>query len=66
MNDFTQSALYIGNVRHRRFTPTRHDFSYKLFLSWINLKVSPRLNFLILTIRLNEIQSSYDKQGRKI
>jgi len=38
MNDFTQSALYVGNVRHRRFTPTRHDFSYKLFLSWINLK----------------------------
>ena len=38
MTDFSKSAIYCGNVCHRRFSPARHDFSYKLFLSWINLK----------------------------
>ena len=31
------SALYSGRVRHRRFTPQPHVFSYRLFLLWLDL-----------------------------
>lgn len=31
------SCLYVGQVRHRRFAPRRHDFSYKLFQLYIDL-----------------------------
>jgi len=31
------SCLYVGQVRHRRFSPKQHDFSYKLFYTCIDL-----------------------------
>ncbi|MFN8588505.1 MAG: DUF1365 domain-containing protein [Candidatus Eisenbacteria bacterium] len=31
------SALYFGRVRHRRHAPRAHDFSYPLFLTWLDL-----------------------------
>ncbi len=31
------SAIYVGEVRHRRFSPKKHHFSYKLFLLAIDL-----------------------------
>ncbi len=31
------SCLYEGAVRHRRFTPRAHDFSYRLFLLYLDL-----------------------------
>ncbi|MGX5914055.1 DUF1365 domain-containing protein [Aliidiomarina sp. Khilg15.8] len=31
------SAIYYGSVRHRRFTPTRHDFSYRIMQWWLAL-----------------------------
>ncbi len=31
------SAIYVGDVRHRRFSPKKHNFSYKLFLLAIDL-----------------------------
>ena len=31
------SCLYEGQVRHRRFTPRAHEFSYRLFLAYIDL-----------------------------
>jgi len=31
------SCLYVGQVKHRRFSPKRHDFSYKLFYTCIDL-----------------------------
>jgi DUF1365 family protein len=31
------SALYIGRVRHRRFAPRTHAFSYPLFMLWLDL-----------------------------
>jgi len=39
----THSALYEGTVRHRRFTPTRHDFRYRLFLAYLDLDELPGL-----------------------
>jgi uncharacterized protein len=31
------SCLYVGQVRHRRFTPKEHGFSYKLFYVYLDL-----------------------------
>ncbi|GAB3521524.1 DUF1365 domain-containing protein [Photobacterium alginatilyticum] len=31
------SGLYVGTVRHRRFTPVEHSFSYPMFMSLIDL-----------------------------
>ena len=32
-----QSALYLGNLRHRRFSPREHDFSYAVFMAFWTL-----------------------------
>jgi DUF1365 family protein len=32
-----KSCLYVGQVRHRRFSPKSHQFSYKLFLVHLDL-----------------------------
>lgn len=31
------SALYIGRLSHRRFAPRRHEFSYRLFMVYLDL-----------------------------
>jgi len=31
------SALYLGRVRHRRFAPRPHEFSYRLFMVYLDL-----------------------------
>ena len=36
-----KSCLYVGQVRHRRFTPRAHQFSYKLFLVYLDLSELP-------------------------
>ena len=36
-----KSCLYVGRVRHRRFTPREHKFSYKLFLVYLDLSELP-------------------------
>ena len=33
----THSAIYAGTVRHRRYSPAPHEFSYRMFLAWIDL-----------------------------
>lgn len=37
------SAIYQGNVRHRRFHPKHHEFSYQATLFYIDLDELPRL-----------------------
>ncbi len=37
------SAIYQGNVYHKRFTPTVHEFRYDIYLFWIKLKELPEL-----------------------
>lgn len=37
------SALYSGHVRHRRFTPVDHQFSYRIFMPLIDLDELPLL-----------------------
>src|SRR5690606_23938951 len=31
------SAIYEGSVRHRRFSPRRHAFNYRVFMMYIDL-----------------------------
>lgn len=31
------SQLYIGKIRHRRFSPRRHEFTYRLFMLYLDL-----------------------------
>lgn len=31
------SRLFIGNVRHRRFTPVNHELNYSLFMPAIDV-----------------------------
>jgi DUF1365 family protein len=39
----TASALYRGEVRHRRFAVAEHEFSYPLTLAYLDLDELPRL-----------------------
>ena len=32
-----ESCLYTGRLRHRRFSPTLHSFSYPIYLSYLDL-----------------------------
>ena len=32
-----QSALYFGTLRHRRFEPARHEFTYPLFMAFLDV-----------------------------
>ena len=37
------SRIYVGRVRHRRFTPAQHAFSYRLFMMYLDLDELPGL-----------------------
>lgn len=37
----TASAVYEGTIRHRRFEPVEHEFSYRLFLMYLDLDELP-------------------------
>jgi uncharacterized protein len=37
------SALYIGRLRHRRFAPREHRFSYRLFMMYVDLAEIDRI-----------------------
>ena len=37
------SCIYRGSVRHRRFHPTPHAFSYSLFMMYLDLEELPSL-----------------------
>ena len=39
----SNSCLYRGQVRHRRFAPTRHEFKYSLFMLYLDLDELPGL-----------------------
>lgn len=38
-----QSKIYVGQVRHRRFTPHEHSFSYNMFMMYLDLDELPHL-----------------------
>jgi hypothetical protein len=38
-----KSCLYTGTIRHRRFTPRRNDFRYRIYLTLLDLAELPQL-----------------------
>lgn len=38
-----ESALYVGTLRHRRFRPVPHEFTYSLFMSFLDIDRIPEL-----------------------
>ena len=34
---FTQSHIYVGHIIHRRFTPKKHSFTYKLYMLLLDI-----------------------------
>jgi DUF1365 family protein len=38
-----QPGLYSGTLRHRRFQPVSHEFTYKLFMAWLDIDCMPEL-----------------------
>ena len=36
-------GLYTGTLRHRRFRPCKHEFTYKLFMAWLDIDRIPEL-----------------------
>jgi DUF1365 family protein len=45
----TESALYFGSLRHRRFRPAKHKFEYPLFMAFLDVD---RIPLLMRTSRL--------------
>ena len=54
-----KSCLYVGQVRHRRFTPKAHQFSYKLFMMYLDLSELPSVfdRFWLWSIEKTNIAS---------
>ena len=38
-----QSALYVGKLRHRRFSPRAHEFAYPVFMAFLDVDRLPEL-----------------------
>ena len=38
-----KSAIFKGHIRHRRFEPTEHAFSYPIFMLYLDLDELPSL-----------------------
>ena len=38
-----EPAIYCGTIRHRRFEPVRHEFTYPLFMTFLNVDRIPEL-----------------------
>lgn len=38
MSGELSSAIYQGTVRHRRFSPKKHEFSYQVFMMYLDIK----------------------------
>ncbi len=38
-----ESGLYVGTLRHRRFTPKRHEFTYPIFMPFLDIDRIPEL-----------------------
>ncbi len=47
------SALYVGEVRHRRFTPVSHRFNYPFFMAWIDLDEVNELSTMAESLKVD-------------
>jgi len=58
-----ESALYVGSVRHRRFRPVRHEFTYPIFMSFLDIDRIPELMSVSRLMSYNRfnVASFYEK-----
>lgn len=48
MSEALNSGIYIGKIRHRRFTPKQHTFEYSLYMILIDLDETEQLDMTFL------------------
>lgn len=55
----TASAVYFGRVRHKRFSPRTHEFSYRMFMMYLDLDGLPGVfdRFLLWSVERFNIAS---------
>ena len=63
MGNPLQSAVYFGRVQHTRTAPRRHDFSYRMFMMYLDLDELPGVfdRFLLWSVERLNLASFYRK-----
>ncbi|HEV3199790.1 MAG TPA: DUF1365 domain-containing protein [Bryobacteraceae bacterium] len=58
-----ESAFYFGTLRHRRFQPARHEFSYGLFMAFLDIERIPELTCISRFLSYNRWNwASFDER----
>jgi hypothetical protein len=58
-----ESAIYAGTIRHRRFRPVPHDFTYGLFMAFMDIDRIPELTRISRLLRYNCFNwATYDER----
>lgn len=67
MTSFFESRLCVGQIRHRRFTPINHNFTYPMFMPLINLDELDELANSVSSFSLKKwsVASFYHKDYMK-
>jgi DUF1365 family protein len=58
-----ESAFYFGTIRHRRFRPVRHDFTYGVFMAFLDIDRIPELTGISRLLSHNRLNwASFDER----
>jgi DUF1365 family protein len=58
-----ESAFYFGTLRHRRFDPVRHEFTYGLFMAFLDIDRIPELTRISKFVSYNRWNwASFDER----
>ena len=58
-----ESAIYFGTVRHRRFRPVPHNFTYNVFMAFMDIDRIPELTAISCFLSYNRFNwASYDER----
>jgi len=58
-----ESAIYLGTVRHRRFRPVRHEFTYGLFMVFLDIDRIPELTGISRLLSYNRFNwATFDER----
>ena len=58
-----ESAIYTGTLRHRRFEPKRHEFTYALFMAFLDIDRIPELMTVSPLLSYNRFNwASFDER----
>jgi hypothetical protein len=56
-----ESGFYFGTIRHRRFRPVRHEFTYGLFMVFVDIDRIPELTRISRLLSYNRLNwATYD------